>query len=76
MANQWRNSNWNNQSNNNWRGNNQQQSQRQPFDLSQWADDVVDIFALLKAKADERGLDIPADALARWATSAKISMDK
>ena len=75
MAGQWRNQSWQGQSNNNWRGNAQQQ-QKQPFDLNQWAQDMVDIYALLKAKSDDAGLDIPADALARWATSGKISMDK
>ena len=77
MARNWGNSNWSNQSNNNWRGNNNnQQQQKQPFDLNQWAQDMVDIYALLKAKADEAGLEIPADALARWTTSGKISLDK
>lgn len=56
--------------------NNSSQSQRQPFDLNAWVEDMIDIYGLLKAKADEAGLEIPADALARWVTSAKISMDK
>lgn len=47
-----------------------------PFDLNVWADDMIDIYSLLKSKTEEAGIEIPAEAMARWVTSAKISMDK
>lgn len=78
MARYWNNNgsngggqNWNSNSGN-WRN----QQQQKPFDLITYATDLVDIYTLLKSKADEAGVEIPPDALARWATSAKISMDK
>lgn len=68
------NSNYSRSGNRNYGNSNA--NEKPPFDLEMWAGDMIDIYSLLKSKAEEAKLDIPADALARWVTSAKISMDK
>lgn len=53
-----------------------QQPPKEPFNLDQWVDELIDICLVIKGKAEQAGLELPADNIARWATSAKIAMDK
>lgn len=53
-----------------------QETTKPPFNLEQYIDDFIDIYQIFKSKLDAAGLDIPADNIARWVTSAKIAMDK
>lgn len=46
------------------------------FNLDQYIDDMVDVYQIFKNKLDAAGIELPSDTIARWVTSAKISMDK
>lgn len=50
--------------------------EKPPFDLNAYIDDMIDVFQLFDGKLKEAGIELPADTVARWVTSAKISMDK
>lgn len=49
---------------------------KEPFDLDKYIDDYIDVYNVFKAKLDNAGIELPPDTIARWVTSAKISMDK
>ena len=67
-------------SNNNYqsRGNYQPQATqtKPPFNLDQYVEELIDVYIAFATKLAEKGLTLPEDTIARWATSAKISMDK
>ena len=46
------------------------------FNLDQYIDDMVDVYQIFKSKLDAANIELPPDTIARWVTSAKISMDK
>ena len=57
-------------------GNAQATATKPPFNLDEYVDGLIDVYVAFATKLEERGLTLPEDTIARWATSAKISMDK
>ena len=49
---------------------------KEPFNLDRFVDELIDVYVAFASKLEERGITLPEDTIARWATSAKISMDK
>lgn len=46
------------------------------FDLDKYIEDYIDVYKVFEAKLTGAGIELPADTIARWVTSAKIAMDK
>ena len=53
-----------------------QQQEKPPFDLAEHISTKLDIFLMFQEKAKEMGIEIPAEVLGGWCTSAMLSMEK
>ena len=51
-------------------------NEKPPFNLEAYVEDFIDIYQVFEGKLKEREIELPPDTIARWVTSAKISMDK
>lgn len=53
-----------------------QQQEKPPFDLADHIATKLDIYLMFQEKAKEMGIEVPAEVLGGWCTSAMLSMEK